>query len=38
MKCGLSHERKNINGECKKIICMTVFGPEREEVLRDWRK
>jgi hypothetical protein len=34
MKCGLSHEKE----EYKKILCRRVYGPERVEVLRDWRK
>jgi len=38
MKCGLPYERKNIYGEYKKILCGRIFGPEGEEVMRDWRK
>jgi hypothetical protein len=38
MKFGLSHERKNVNRKCRKILHIRIFGPEREEVMRDWRK
>jgi len=38
MKCGLSYERKNISGGFKKVLCDRIFGLEKEEGMRDWRK
>jgi hypothetical protein len=36
MKCGLAYVRKNVSGECKRILCSRIFGPETEEVMRYW--
>jgi hypothetical protein len=33
MKCGLAYERKNVSGECKKILFRIILGPETEEAM-----